>query len=342
MLSDDVIPSAARDLQLKDLVTGGTGFLGSAFVRRLVARGERVRVLDNGLRGRAARLGDAASRVELVEGDVRDYRAVGNAMDGIDAVWHFAMINGTEFFYSHPDLVVEVGTLGTLNVLKAGAEAGVKEMVLASSSEVYQTPPAVPTPETVPLVIPDPSNPRFSYGASKAISEVMAFAFAKSFRRTMIFRPHNVYGADMGWEHVIPQFAIRLADLIATHGAGSPIPFPIQGDGSETRAFVHVDDFTWALECMIERGRDREIYHLGTNVETRIADLAHAVARALGVTIDLQTGPRLEGSTLRRCPDITKAKRDLGFSPKIPLDQGLSEVVRWYQEHAAERTKALS
>ena len=319
------------------LVTGGTGFLGSAFVRRLVARGEKVRALDNGLRGRTARLGDAANKVDLVEGDVREPRDVAKAMKGVERVWHFAMINGTEFFYSHPDLVVDVGVAGTLNTIKAAADAGVKEFVVASSSEVYQTPPVVPTPETVPLVIPDPANPRFSYGSSKAIAEVMAFSFAKSFERTMIFRPHNAYGADMGWEHVIPQFALRMAALIEEHGTAKPIPFPIQGDGSETRAFVHVDDFTRGLECMIERGKDRQVYHLGTDAETKIADLAHAVAKALGATIELTKGELLEGSTKRRCPDISKARRELGYAPAIPLEKGLPPVVQWYRDHAAER-----
>lgn len=326
---------------MKYLVTGGTGFLGSAFVRRLVARGESVRVLDNNLRGRTGRLGDASGAVEMVEGDVRHYDDVVKAANGVDAVWHFAMINGTEFFYSHPDLVVDVGVTGTLTTIKAAIECGARELVIASSSEVYQTPPVVPTPEGVPLVIPDASNPRYSYGASKMMAEVMAFSFARAFERTMIFRPHNVYGADMGWEHVIPQFALRMTDLVAKHGATKPVPFPIQGDGSETRAFVHVDDFVHGLECMLDRGRDREIYHLGTDVETRIADLAHAVARTLDAQIDLQKGELQKGSTLRRCPDITKARRELGYAPRISLDEGLPAVVRWYRDHAAERTKAL-
>ena len=325
---------------MKYLVTGGTGFLGSAFVRRLVQRGERVRVLDNDVRGRATRLDSVAKNVELIQGDVRNIEDVKRATHGVESVWHFAMINGTEFFYSHPDLVVDVGVAGTLNVIKAGAEAGVREMVIASSSEVYQTPPMVPTPEGVPLVIPDPANPRYSYGSSKAIAEVMAFSFARSFERTMIFRPHNVYGPDMGWEHVIPQFALRVAALVEQHGTSGVIPFPIQGDGSETRAFVHVDDFTTGLECMLERGKDREVYHLGTDVETRISDLAHLVAKSLGARIELQKGELLKGSTLRRCPDITKARRELGYSPKISLEDGVPPVAQWYKTHAAERTKA--
>lgn len=325
---------------MKYLVTGGTGFLGSAFVRKLVARGEKVRVLDNDVRGRADRLQSVAKDVELVQGDVRNFDDVRRALRGVECVWHFAMINGTEFFYSHPDLVVDVGVAGTLNTIKAAAECGVKEMVIASSSEVYQTPPVVPTPEVVPLVIPDPSNPRYSYGSSKAIAEVMAFSFSRAFQRTMVFRPHNVYGPDMGWEHVVPQFALRMTALIEQHRGSKPIRFPIQGDGSETRAFVHVDDFTDGLECLLERGKDRQIYNLGTDTETRIADLAHLVAGALGTRIELQKGELLVGSTLRRCPDISKARKELGYTPKISLEKGLPGVVDWYRAHAGEQKKA--
>jgi nucleoside-diphosphate-sugar epimerase len=332
------------------LVTGGTGFLGSAFVRRLVERGEKVRVIDNDVRGRAERLSSVADRIDLVRGDVRDLEDMRRACKGARSVWHFAMINGTEFFYSHPDVVVEVAVMGTMNAIKAAMECGVRELVVASSSEAYASPPVVPTPETVPLSIPDPSNPRFSYGASKAMAEVMCFSYARAFERTMVFRPHNVYGPDMGWEHVIPQFTVRLATLLAERAQGSPqtaaaspdaaIPFPIQGDGSETRSFVHVDDFTDGLEHLLERGRDRQIYHIGSPEECTIADLAHAVARCMGVRIDLVKGKRLEGSSARRCPDISKARSELGYEPRIPLEKGLPGVVEWYRTHAGERTTA--
>src|SRR3979409_549385 len=110
---------------------------------------------------------------------------------------------------------------------------GVRSLVLASSSEVYQTPPEVPTDEHAPLLVPDPSNPRYSYGGGKIISELMAINYGrKYFERVLIFRPHNVYGPDMGWEHVIPQFALRMKMAAELNPVGV-IPFPIQGSGQE-------------------------------------------------------------------------------------------------------------
>ncbi len=132
----------------------------------------------------------------------------------MDEVHHLAFVNGTEFFYSAPELVLDVGVKGMINVIDACRAEGVGKLILASSSEVYQTPPHVPTDETAPLVVPDPTNPRYSYGGGKIISELMAINYGrKFFERVLIFRPHNVYGPDMGWEHVVPQFAMRLKDM---------------------------------------------------------------------------------------------------------------------------------
>src|SRR3954447_8022651 len=155
----------------KYLVTGGAGFLGAALVRRLVSLGHAVRVLDDGSRGAPRRLAD---RPDYVQGDIRDAETVAAATRGVDAVLHLAAVNGTEFFYSKPELVLNVGVRGMLNVIDACRQNGVGDLVVASSSEVYQTPPAVPTDESAPLVVPDPLNPRYSYGGSKIISELLA------------------------------------------------------------------------------------------------------------------------------------------------------------------------
>ncbi len=203
------------------LVTGGSGFIGSALVKALLKDGNAVRVLDDNSRGAPRRLADVQKDIEFIAGDIRDAATVHAAVRGVDEVHHLAFVNGTEFFYSAPELVLDVGVKGMVNVIDACRAANVRRLVLASSSEVYQTPPQVPTDESAPLIVPDPTNPRYSYGGGKIISELMAINYGrKFFDRVLIFRPHNVYGPDMGFEHVIPQFALRLKRAVAQHKTG--------------------------------------------------------------------------------------------------------------------------
>ena len=321
------------------LVTGGTGFLGSALVRRLVTDGHAVRVLDDNSRGSARRLADIAEKIELVEGDVRDPLIVRAAARGVDAVLHLAAVNGTEFFYSKPELVLDVGVRGMLAVIDACRANGVRDLVVASSSEVYQTPPQVPTDETAPLSIPDALNPRYSYAGSKIISELLAINHGRrGFDRVTVFRPHNVYGPDMGWEHVIPQFCLRAFEQIERHPVG-PLPFPIQGDGTQTRAFVHIDDMIDGLVAVIEKGRHLEIYHVGNPEELTIADVAREIVRACDREAKIEPSALPQGSTLRRCPDIRKL-RSLGYAPKIRFSRGVGPVVDWYRRNRSLRPVA--
>jgi nucleoside-diphosphate-sugar epimerase len=311
------------------LVTGGAGFIGAALVKALLKAGHFVRVLDNYSRGAPRRLADVAGDIELVRGDIRDAEAVRAAVRGTDEVLHLAYVNGTEYFYSAPALVLDVGVKGMINVLDACLSAGVGRLVLASSSEVYQTPPRVPTDETVPLVVPDPHNPRHSYGAGKIISEVMAINYGrKHFERVLIFRPHNVYGPDMGFEHVIPQLALRLKRAASAHTSGR-LAFEIQGDGRQTRSFCHVDDLVRGVMTMRAKGEHLGIYHVGTAEEITIAELAHRIAMLAGREIDVVPGPAPEGGTQRRCPDIAKLAA-LGYRPQVALAQGLPPTVQWY------------
>ena len=260
------------------LVTGGSGFIGSALVKALLRAGETVRVFDDNSRGALRRLQEVEHDIEFVSGDIRDAAAVDAAMRGIDEVHHLAFVNGTATFYSAPDLVLDVGVKGIVNVIDACRRQRVARLVLASSSEVYQSPPQVPTDERVPLVVPDPLNPRLSYGAGKIISEMMVINHGrKHFERVLIFRPHNVYGPDMGFDHVIPQFAVRLKRAIAEHANGA-LPFPIQGSGAETRSFCHVDDLVAGVLVMRAKGEHLGIYHIGTTEEVSIADLARRMA----------------------------------------------------------------
>ncbi len=314
------------------LVTGGTGFLGSALVRRLIHDGYRVRVLDNNSRGRTDRLHDVRGSFEFIQGDIRDAAAVQEACRGMDSVCHLAYINGTEFFYTKPNLVLEVGVAGMLNVLNGCIKHGTGELVVASTSEVYQSPPVIPTGESVGLSIPDPLNPRYSYAGGKIISEIMAINYGRQyFQRVLIFRPHNVYGPDMGWEHVVPQFVLRMRELVRQ--PAEPVPFPIQGTGGETRAFIYIDDFIDSLRLMMEKGEHLGIYHLGTQEELAIREVAAEVGRYFGREITIVPGEAKLGGPPRRCPDITKISR-LGYRSKVPFREGLPITARWYDENA--------
>jgi nucleoside-diphosphate-sugar epimerase len=319
------------------LVTGATGFIGSALVRALVERGERVRAMDDDSRGSKGRLADVADRVEWAPGDVRKLDSVLEAAKGVDVVLHLAAVNGTEFFYTRPELVLDVAVRGMLNVVDACRAHGIRELVVASSSEVYQTPPMVPTSEEVPLCVPDPLNPRYSYGGGKIATELMALNYGRSgFDRVMVFRPHNVFGPQMGWEHVVPQMALRLKALTEGPAASSgTVDFPIQGSGEETRSFLFIEDMIRGLLTVIDRGEHLGIYHLGTEREVSIRELAEKVAACVGRKIRVVPGPLKAGGTLRRCPSIAKA-RALGFEPVVSLEEGLARTVSWYWENAAE------
>jgi nucleoside-diphosphate-sugar epimerase len=323
----------------KILVTGGSGFIGSGLVKALVTNGERVRVLDDNSRGRPRRLTEVENNIEFIGGDVRDPDAVERAAQGMDEVHHLAFVNGTEFFYSQPDLVLDVGVRGMINVIDACRKHNIGKLILASSSEVYQSPPQVPTDETAPLVVPDVLNPRYSYGGGKLISELMAVNYGrKYFERVLIFRPHNVYGPDMGFEHVIPQFAMRMHKL-GPQQPGSHLQFDIQGTGEETRSFCFIDDLVAGVMVMRDKGEHLGIYHVGTTEEVTIAHVARCIADIADAEIDIVPGKLQPGGTMRRCPDISKLAK-LGYKPRVLLSDGLEPTVDWYWRNADLAPKA--
>ncbi len=306
--------------------------MGSALTRRLCACGNYVRVLDNDLRGRPGRLKGISSKIEIIRADIRDYQAVRDACRGMDSVFHLAYLNGTEFFYKKPELVLEIAVKGMLNVVDASINEGIKELLFASSSEVYQTPPVFPTDENAPLSIPNPLNPRYSYAGGKIIGELMAINYGRRyFKRVVIFRPHNVYGPDMGGEHVIPQFIVRMKKL-CNDTKEKRVKFPIQGTGKQTRAFVFIDDFIDGLMLLLKKGKHLEIYNIGTTEEKTISEVAAEVGNYFGKKAVIVPGKIPEGGTLRRCPDISKLKR-LGYFPKVPFKEGLKITAQWYDKH---------
>ena len=315
------------------LVTGGAGFIGSALVRRLCADGHEVTVLDDMSRGRPECLAGTGCRIAY--GDVRDAGAVRRAMRGCEQVVHAAYINGTASFYGEPRHVLDVALNGIMNVLEACEHTGCGDLLLVSSSEVYQSPPVVPTPETVPLSVPDPLNPRYSYGGGKIASEIAALAWQQTgaLGRLVIARPHNCYGPAGGHEHVIPELAARITGLVAENPGGDPVPFPIQGTGLETRAFCHISDCVDAFMLLLDKAPEGpNIYHVGTPEEVTIGHLAYLIGKHYGREVKVVPGALPKGSTPRRCPDITKM-RVLGYEPKVSLAEGLGPVLDWYREH---------
>lgn len=320
---------------MKYLVTGGSGFIGSSIVKALVGKGHTVRVFDNNSRGNVRRLVDVLSDIEFIEGDIREKEAVIEATKGVDSVLHLAYVNGTEFFYTKPELILEVGVKGMMNIIDACLVHGIPELILASSSEVYHHASQIPTSEDVPLIVPDPLNPRYSYGGGKIISELLAVNYGrKHLKRVIIFRPHNVYGPDMGWEHVIPQFILRVKEQMSNlmDDIGK-IDFLIQGSGNETRSFIYIDDFTNGLMILLEKGEHNQIYHIGTEQEVTINNLAENVAKYFNVNLNIIPGDLARGGTVRRCPDVTKIKK-LGFMPSVTLDNGISKTSYWYNSNS--------
>ena len=213
------------------LVTGGAGFIGSALVKTLVHEGHQVTVLDDFSRGQDARIEGLGATV--IHGDVRDLNTVLVAIQGCESVIHMAFKQGTESFYAEPRQVLDVAIRGITNVLLACELTACRDLLLVSSSEAYQSSMQIPTPETVPLSVPDPLNPRYSYAGGKIASELMALAWQRAgvLDRVIIARPHNIFGPDMGREHVVPEFAIRMNRLVADYHPDEILPFRIQGTG---------------------------------------------------------------------------------------------------------------
>ena len=304
------------------LITGGTGFIGSALTRLLLERGFNVRVLDDNSRGNFRRLTDVMDSLDIREGDIRNEDLVSKSLLGVDVVVHLAYINGTINFYERPREVLDVAIVGMQNVLEAMKVNDVPELYLASSSEVYQYPDVFPTPEAVPLVVPDPFNPRYSYGLGKIVQEFMSIHADTFLRRLAIFRPHNIYGPDMGFQHVIPELCAKIV-------AEKSNKVVLKGDGSQSRSFCHISDFVQGFGLLLNADIERETFNLGTREEVTISHLAGVIASSLGRQIEFSTSSAPTGETNRRIPDISKIER-LGFSQSVKLEAGVHDYCDWY------------
>ncbi len=299
------------------LVTGGSGFLGSNISKYLAKQGYNVSVFDNNSRGKFRRIKN--NNIKFFKGDIRNKNEIKKSLNKIDTIIHLAYINGTKYFYEKPIDVLSVGIKGIFNLLELCSEFKIKNFFLASSSEVYQTPNKIPTDEKEMLKIPDVYNPRYSYGAGKIISELLSIYYSKKiFNRLIIFRPHNVYGPDMGNEHVIPEFLYK---------ARTKNKLQVRGLGKEVRSFIHINDFLNAFGLIFKKGKNFQIYNIGTNEKINMKELAIKIAKKFGKKVKLEKSKSFKGNTSIRCPDITKIKK-LGFKQKIKLDEGINLIIQ--------------
>jgi nucleoside-diphosphate-sugar epimerase len=308
----------------KILVTGGSGFIGSSITRFLVESGYTVRVLDNNSRGRISRLSDIEKEFEFRVGDIRDENLVYKSLLDIDSVVHLAYINGTASFYSQPEEVLDVGIRGMQNIINGIKNSSVSELYLASSSEVYQKPSVFPTPESVPLVVPDVFNPRYSYGLGKIVQEFMAIHSTPSLSKKVIFRPHNVYGPDMGTLHVVPELFLKIADT-------SSDTVTLKGDGTQQRSMCEIQDFIHGFSLLLSNAEVPQIVNIGTRFEMTILELASEIASQLRVEKNFLSGLTPSGETDRRLPDISKLEK-LGYKPSVSIHEGIAKYCAWFNQ----------
>ncbi len=288
----------------------------------MLEKGYLVRVIDDNSRGSFRRLSDVMDSLDIRIGDVRDKSLVQSALKGTDLVIHLAYINGTINFYERPREVLDVAILGIKNILAGMEMQEVPELYLASSSEVYQNPGIFPTPEDVPLIVPDPFNPRYSYGLGKIVQEFLSIHAGSFLKNLAIFRPHNIYGPDMGFQHVIPEIC---ANVFREKNSN----VTLKGDGLQTRSFCHISDFVKGFELILESKHGREIFNIGTREEMTISHLAQVIAVSLGREINFSSSVAPLGETNRRVPDIAKLE-ELGFRQTVSIKDGVKEYCDWY------------
>ncbi|WP_018099491.1 NAD-dependent epimerase/dehydratase family protein [Sinorhizobium meliloti] len=311
------------------LITGGAGLIGS-HIADIVSREEprEILILDNFVRGRRENLHQAAStgRVRIIEGDIRDRALLARVLDGVDVVFHQAAIRITQCA-EEPRLAFDVLAQGTFDVLEAAVKAGVSKVVAASSASVLGLAESFPTTEDH-----HPYNNRTIYGAAKAFNEGLLRSFTEMYGLNYVaLRYFNVYGPRMDVHGVYTEVLIRWMERIA---AG--LPPIILGDGTQTLDFVHVRDIARANLLAAKSDVTDEVFNVASGTETSLKDLAELLARIVGSSIEPKYEPaRKVNAVTRRLADMRKAERLLGFKTEISLEEGLRELIGWWQSERA-------
>jgi UDP-N-acetylglucosamine/UDP-N-acetyl-alpha-D-glucosaminouronate 4-epimerase len=316
------------------LVTGGAGFIGSHLAEALLARGDRVRVLDDLSTGRRANL-PSGSDLEFLEGDIRDFQTCLRAASGCAGVFHQAALGSVPRSVSDPATTFAVNVTGTLHVLLAARDAGVARVVYASSSSVYGNDAALPKAEER---IGEPLSP---YAASKRSGELLAQAFGHCYGTTTVgLRYFNVYGPrqdpDSPYAAVIPLFF---------KAALTGRPATVFGDGEQTRDFTYVADVVQAnLSAMDVRLAPATgvILNIGGGRRTSVNQLWKAVSQAAGRAASVVHAPARPGDVRDSLADVSLARQMIGYSPEVGIEEGLRRASAYYCELAARESRAGS
>jgi dTDP-glucose 4,6-dehydratase len=314
---------------MRILVTGGAGFIGSHYVRQLLGGGypsmvdASVVVLDKlTYAGNLANLEPVrgSERLTFVKGDILDVRLVDEALEGVDAVVHFAAESHVDRSLSGAADFVTTNVVGTQTLLEAALRRGVGRFVHVSTDEVYGSIEAGSWTEDHVL---EPSSP---YSASKAGSDLIAGAYARTHGLDVcVTRCSNNYGPYQFPEKLIPLFVTNLLD-------GGTVP--LYGNGLHVRDWLHVDDHCRGIQLVLEKGRGGEIYNIGGGTEITNRELTERLLRACGAGWDrVRHVEDRKGHDRRYSVDITKIFRELGYAPRVSFDEGLAATVRWYRDN---------
>ena len=300
---------------MTSLVTGGAGFIGSNLVRALLERGDDVRVLDNFSTGSRGNLAELERDVEVVEGELRSYERVHAAVRGTDVVYHQGALPSVPRSVQDPLTTNAVNVEGTLNVLLAARDEGVRRVVFASSSSVYGNQDVLPLVETAN---PDPIAP---YGVAKLAAERYCVSFSRVYPLEAVsLRYFNVFGPG---QDPSSQYAAVVPRFITEAAAGRPVP--IYGDGEQRRDFTFVDNVIEA--CLLAAAAAGDVVGSVLNVATgrsvSVNELADAVGEVLGFEVAREYLPARAGDIRSSWADVSAAHEVLGWEPRVGLEDGL-------------------
>jgi len=298
---------------MRVLVTGGAGFIGSNLVRALLERGDDVRVLDNFSTGSRANL--EGLEVEIVEGELRSYERVHNAVRGTDVVYHLGALGSVPRSVQDPLTSSAVNVEGTLNVLLAARDENIRRVVFSSSTSVYGSSRSLPTREDSP---PDPISP---YGVAKLAAERYCIAFSRVYDafETVVLRYFNVFGPR---QSPFSQYAAVVPLFITAIAAGRPVT--VNGDGEQSRDFTYVANVVDAtIAAAGAEGASGRVFNVAAGSPASVNRIADTIGEILGRPVAKEFAPPRPGDIRDSWADLTAAREVLGYEPSVPLDQGL-------------------